>query len=137
MLSFAHTVRTGNRIEFVMLGLSALGLGLSLGCENAFAVIGSALILLVMCFVSICSRFSKGGEPFDEMARLHEGVSCSVALTATLCLAGIFCIVSMLRFQAPHFAAVCCACIGFGLLVRGIAFAWLERGGLGADYQDA
>ena len=131
------TVKARNVYGFVVLGVCALALGLSWAVDGTgIAVLATSCILLVICCLSLHACFSRAREPFDEMAVAHDGEASSIAHMAMLIALGVVCVYGMVCRQVVDLGSVCCLGIGFGLLARGVVFAWLERG-CGADHQDA
>ena len=131
------TVKAWNLYGNVALGASALALGLAwvLDASGFFVFAAACSVVVIGCF-SLVVCLSKRREPFDEMAVVHDGFASSAALMTVLIAIGVFCIWRMLCNPGVETGFFCCAFIGFGLLVRGIVFAWLERG-CGVDHQDA
>ena len=122
------TIRGHNLIGNILTGLCALVLGFTwLFDSTGLSVPVAALLLLIFSSHSLLLCLNNKHEVPDEMARAHEGISSSIALKALLLSCALICCIEAIAQQSVPVAPACCICIGFGLIVYGMAFASLER----------
>ena len=122
------SLRSRNSFGNVAMGLCLVGLGLARildpGCPLA---LGAAICLLVTSVVALLACLSPRREMPDEMSEAHDGQAAGHALRITLIAVGATCAVSMIMDLRLDFTSASLGLIGFGLLVYGSIFGWLER----------
>ena len=122
------SIRRSGAFGNMAIGVSLIALGVTrLLNPDGWLTLGAAICLLAFAGLALFVRLSPRRETPDEMAVTHDGMAAGHALRITLIAAGLSCAVSMLTNAKVDLAAVGLGFVGFGLLMYGIAFAWLER----------
>ena len=122
------SIRRSGAFGNIAIGVCLIVLGVArLLNPDGWLTLGAATCLLAFAGLALFVRLSPRRETFDEMAMTHDGMAAGHALRITLIAAGLSCAVSMLTNAKVDLAAAGLGFVGFGLLIYGIAFAWLER----------
>lgn len=114
-------------------GSAAIGLCLIVFCvarifdsHSSFAL-GAAVCLLPISILSLIACLSPHREASDEMYEAHDGQAAGHTLRILLIAAGIVCAISFVANIKVDLTTASLGLIGFGLLIYGIVFGWLER----------
>lgn len=112
----------------VAIGLCLIALGMvRLLNPTSLLVLGAAICLLLVCVASLLANSSSHREMSDEMSVANDGRAAGHALRITLIVTGLLCAASMCTSIKVDLATAGLGFVGFGLLVYGIVFGWLER----------
>lgn len=112
----------------VAIGLCLIALGMvRLLNPTSLLVLGAAICLLLVCVASLLANSAPRREMPDEMSEVHDGHAAGHALRITLIVTGLLCAASMCTSIKVDLATTGLGFVGFGLLVYGIVFGWLER----------
>ena len=122
------SIRRSGAFGNMAIGVCLIALGVSrLLNPNGWLSLGAAICLLAFAGLGLYVCLSPRRETPDEMAVAHDGMAAGHAFRITLIAAGLGCAASMLTNAKVDLASAGLGFVGIGLLVYGIAFAWLER----------
>ena len=122
------SLRSRNSFGNVALGLCLIGLGLARNLDsNCPLALGAAICPLIISVAALLACLSPCREMPDEMSEAHDGQAAGHALRITLIAVGATCAMSIVMDVRLDFTAASLGLIGFGLLVYGGIFGWLER----------
>ncbi|MBR3318384.1 MAG: hypothetical protein IKG21_11255 [Atopobiaceae bacterium] len=119
-----------NRLAFgnVTIGLCLISLGIArIVIPDRLFTFGAAVYLLLVSVLALVASLSPLREMPDEMSAMHDGQAAAHTLRFFLAVMGLLCALSMSANIELDFAGVGLGLIGFGLLVYGVVFGWLER----------
>ncbi|MBR3328660.1 MAG: hypothetical protein IKG22_15205 [Atopobiaceae bacterium] len=119
----SHTAFGNMAIGVCLVALSATRI---IG-PNSWLGLCMAVCLLAFSSLSLFVCLSPRREKPDEMSMAHDGVAAGHALRTTLAVTCLACVAGLITNIRVDAAALCLGIIGFGLLVYGTTFAWLER----------
>ena len=122
------SIRRSGAFGNMAIGVCLIALGVSRVLNpNGWLSLGAAICLLAFAGLGLYVCLSPRRETPDEMAVAHDGMAAGHAFRITLIAAGLGCAASMLTNAKVDLASAGLGFVGIGLLVYGIAFAWLER----------